>query len=43
MYLIAAVWTLLLYHLTQETGETAAVVPPINTAVCHQTIPIRIT
>ena len=43
MYLITAVWTLLLYHMTQETGETAAVVPPINTAVCHQTIPIRIT
>ncbi|TKB52516.1 MAG: DUF3488 domain-containing protein [Nitrospira sp.] len=43
LYLITAVWTLLLYHMTQETGETAAVVPPINTAVCHQTIPIRIT
>jgi transglutaminase-like putative cysteine protease len=34
LYLITAVWTLLLYHMTQETGETA---------VGHQTIPIRIT
>ncbi len=34
LYLITAVWTLLLYHMTQETGDTA---------VGHQTIPIRIT
>src|SRR5215470_1755186 len=32
LYLLMAVWTLLLYHLTQETGETAAVVSPSITA-----------
>ena len=32
LYLLAAVWTLLLYHLTQETGETSAVVIASSTA-----------
>ena len=43
LYLLAAVWTLLLYHLTQETGETPAVVTPSSTAACHTTFPSRIT
>ena len=43
LYLITAVWTLLLYHMTQETGEVSAVFPPVNTAACHTTLPIRIT
>ena len=43
LYLLAAVWTLLLYHLTQETGETTAVVPSSNTAACHTAFPSRIT
>jgi hypothetical protein len=43
LYLITAVWTLLLYHMTQETGETAALGSPVNTAVSHATAPIRIT
>jgi protein-glutamine gamma-glutamyltransferase len=43
LYLLAAVWTLLLYHLTQETGETPAVVPLSSTAACFMTSPGRIT
>jgi hypothetical protein len=43
LYLLAAVWTLLLYHLTQETGETLAVVTPSSTAACHSIFPSRIT
>lgn len=43
LYLLAAVWTLLLYHLTQETGETPAVVTPSSTAACLVTSPGRIT
>ena len=43
LYLLAAVWTLLLYHLTQETGETPAVVPPSSTTACLTTSPGRIT
>ena len=43
LYLLAAVWTLLLYHLTQETGETPAVVTPSSTAACHAIFPGRIT
>ena len=43
LYLLTAVWTLLLYHLTQETGEIrGAVIPPSATA-CHVTFPSRIT
>jgi hypothetical protein len=38
LYLLAAVWTLLLYHLTQETGETPAVITASST-----TSPGRIT
>jgi len=43
LYLLAAVWTLLLYHLTQETGETPAVVTPSSTSACHTIFPSRIT
>ena len=43
LYLLTAVWTLLLYHLTQETGETTAVVTPSSTAACLMTSPGRIT
>src|SRR5712692_3381934 len=43
LYLLAAVWTLLLYHLTQETAETTAVVTPTSTATCQTTFPSRIT
>ena len=43
LYLLAAVWTLLLYHLTQETGETHAVAIPRSTAACQATFPSRIT
>ena len=43
LYLLAAVWTLLLYHLTQETGEIPAVVTPPSTAACHTTFPSRVT
>lgn len=43
LYLLAAVWTLLLYHLTQEQGETSAVVTPSGTATCHTTFPGCIT
>ena len=43
LYLLAAVWTLLLYHLTQEAGETPAVVTPSSTAACHTTSSGRIT
>ncbi|HSQ91901.1 MAG TPA: transglutaminaseTgpA domain-containing protein, partial [Nitrospiraceae bacterium] len=42
LYLLAAVWTLLLYHLTQESGDTPAVVAPSSMAVCHATFPGRI-
>lgn len=43
LYLLAAVWTLLLYHLTQETGEPPDFVTPTNTATGHATFPSRIT
>ena len=43
LYLLTAVWTLLLYHLTQETGEIPVVVTPPSTAACHSTFPRRIT
>ena len=43
LYLLAAVWTLLLYHLTQEEGEPPSVVPYASTAACHTTFPSRIT
>jgi transglutaminase-like putative cysteine protease len=43
LYLLGAVWTLLLYHLTQETVEASAVVTPTSTAACHATFPSRIT
>ena len=39
LYLLAAIWTLLLYHLTQETGETTALVTPTSTAACQHDIP----
>lgn len=43
LYLLAAVWTLLLYHVTQETGETAAGAAPLNAAACHTALPACIT
>ena len=43
LYLLAAVWTLLLYHLTQETGETPAVITASSTTACLTTSPGRIT
>jgi len=43
LYLLGAVWTLLLYHLTQETTEVSAVVMPTSMAACHTTLPSRIT
>jgi hypothetical protein len=42
LYLLAAIWTLLLYHLTQETGEPSVLVTPTNTAACQPTFPNRI-
>jgi transglutaminase-like putative cysteine protease len=43
LYLLAAIWTLLLYHLTQETGEPTALDTPTSTAACQPTFPNRIT
>ncbi|HXT68025.1 MAG TPA: DUF3488 and transglutaminase-like domain-containing protein [Nitrospiraceae bacterium] len=43
LYMLAAVWTLLLYHLTQETGEIPAVGISPSPAPCHATYPSRIT
>ncbi len=43
LYLLAAVWTLLLYHVTQETGETTSSVSPLSTSACHTTFPVCIT
>ena len=43
LYLLAAVWTLLLFHLTQEAGETPAVVTPSSTVGFPMTSPGRIT
>jgi len=43
LYMLAAVWTLLLYHLTQETGETPAAVTPASTAAGQPTFPSHIT
>src|SRR5688572_5595055 len=43
LYLLAAVWTLLLYHLTQESGETPAGALPVTTAACHTILWDRIT
>jgi len=42
LYLLAAVWTLLLYHLNREMRETPAVAPT-GTSACHTTFAIRIT
>ena len=38
LYLLAAVWTLLLHHLTQEPGKIQAVVTPSSTAPCRTTL-----
>ncbi|NOT21657.1 MAG: DUF3488 domain-containing protein [Nitrospiraceae bacterium] len=43
LYLLTAVWTLLLYHLTQDTREVPAVTAPSSTAVCHTIFPNRVT
>jgi protein-glutamine gamma-glutamyltransferase len=41
LYLLAAVWTLLLYHLTLETGEIPLGVRLTSTADCHVPLPNR--
>lgn len=41
LYLLAAVWTLLLYHLTQETGEVPAVAE--NRTICQVAFPRHVT
>jgi protein-glutamine gamma-glutamyltransferase len=43
LYLLVAVWTLLLYHLTQESGETAPVALPMSATACHTILSGRIT
>ena len=43
LYLLAAIWTLLLYHVTQEAGEPTALVTPTSTAACQPTFPNCIT
>jgi hypothetical protein len=43
LYLLTAVWTLLLYHLTQETSEISAAVTLPATVACCTTFPSRIT
>ena len=43
LYSLTAVWTLLLYHLTQDTSEVPAVIAPSGTAVCHTIFPNRVT
>lgn len=43
LYLLGAVWTLLLYHLTQDTIEASAVVTPMSKGASHATFPNRIT
>jgi len=43
LYLLTAVWTLLLYHLTQETSEIPAAVTPSGMGACRATFPSRIT
>ena len=43
LYLLAAVWTLLLYHMTQETGQAMAVGLPAQSEIGPATGPSRIT
>jgi hypothetical protein len=43
LYLLTAVWTLLLYHLTQETSEISAAVTLPGTGACRTTFPNCIT
>jgi protein-glutamine gamma-glutamyltransferase len=43
LYLLAAVWTLLLYHLTHETGDIFASVTHSGTVASHATFPSGIT
>lgn len=43
LYLLSAVWTLLLYHLTQETNEIPAAITRPGTVACRTTFPSRIT
>ncbi|NWF71613.1 MAG: DUF3488 domain-containing protein [Nitrospirae bacterium] len=43
LYLLTAVWTLLLYHLTQETSEISAAATLPGTVACRTTFPSRIT
>lgn len=43
LYLLTAVWTLLLYHLTQETSEIPPAVTLSGMGACRATFPSRIT
>ena len=43
LYLLAAVWTLLLYHLTQETGKGPGSVSPMSTAAYQTTLHGHVT
>ncbi len=43
LYLLAAVWTLLLYHLTHETDDILPGVTPSSTAAGHAAFPSGIT
>ena len=43
LYLLTAVWTLLLYHLTQETSKTSANITSSSTTACRTAFPSRIT
>ncbi len=43
LYLLAAVWTLLLYHMTQETGPAMAGGLPAQPAIGSATGPSRVT
>ena len=43
LYLLAAIWTLLLYHLTKDRGERAVVPLPLRTTTALTALPSRIT
>lgn len=43
LYLLAAVWTLVLYHMTQETGEAPGVCAPAHPAIGQATVLSHVT
>ena len=43
LYLLAAVWTLLLYHLTHEASQAPHLITPAGAATGHPTVTRRIT